>query len=46
MYYTEYNPLTGEEVYVPKSNEEKRMQRALLQYNKKENYKLVLKALE
>jgi len=46
MYYTSFNPLTGEEVYIPKDNEEKRMQRALLQYNKKENYKLVLKALE
>lgn len=46
MYYTGVNPLTGEEVYVPKSSEEKRMQRALLQYNKKENYDIVLKALE
>lgn len=46
MYYTGFNPLTGEEVYVPKSNEEKRMQRALLQYNKRENYNMVLKALE
>jgi uncharacterized radical SAM protein YgiQ len=46
MYYTGFNPITGEEVYVPKSNEEKRMQRALLQYNKKENYKWVLNALE
>jgi uncharacterized radical SAM protein YgiQ len=46
MYYTGYNPLTGEEVYVPKDNEERKMQRALLQYNKKENYNWVLKALE
>lgn len=46
MYYTGINPLTGEEVYVPKDNEERKMQRALLQYNKKENYTWVLKALE
>lgn len=46
MYYTELNPLTGEKVYVPKSSEEKRMQRALLQYNKRDNYGLVLKALK
>jgi len=46
MYYTGFNPLTGEEVYVSKSSEEKRMQRALLQYNKKENYDIVFKALE
>lgn len=46
MYYTGFNPFTGEEVYVPKDKEERRMQRALLQYNKKENYNIVLKALE
>lgn len=46
MYYTEKNPLTGEDVYVPKSYEDKKMQRALLQYKKKENYNLVLKALK
>lgn len=46
MYYTGFNPLTGEEVYIPKDKEERRMQRALLQYNKKENYTTVLKALE
>lgn len=46
MYYTGYNPLTGEQVYVPKDNEERKMQRALLQYNRKENYTWVLKALE
>lgn len=46
MYYTGYNPLNGEEVYIPKDKEERRMQRALLQYSKKENYNMVLKALE
>lgn len=45
MYYTGLNPLNMEKVYVPKSFEEKKMQRALMQYNKKENYKLVYKAL-
>ena len=45
MYYTGINPLTGEKVYVPKSEEEKRMQRALLQYKKPENYELVKEAL-
>ncbi len=46
MYYTGINPLTNEAVHVPKDKEERRMQRALLQYNKKENYDIVLKALE
>lgn len=46
MYYTGLNPLTGEEVYIPKSLEERKMQRALMQYNKKENYELVLNALK
>ena len=32
MYYTGLNPLTGEKVYVPRTREEKRLQRALLQY--------------
>lgn len=46
MYYTEMNPLTGKKVYVPKSVEDKKMQRALMQYKKRENYGLVLKALK
>ena len=46
MYYTGFNPLTNEEVYVPKDIEERKMQRALLQYSKKENYELVMKALK
>ena len=45
MYYTGINPITGEDVYVPKDIEERKMQRALMQYNKKENYELVYKAL-
>ncbi|MGM0436973.1 MAG: YgiQ family radical SAM protein [Bacillota bacterium] len=46
MYYSGYDPLTMEKVYIPKSKKEKNMQRALLQYNYKENYNLVYKALK
>ncbi|SCN26273.1 putative radical SAM protein YgiQ [Clostridium sp. N3C] len=45
MYYTGINPMTGEKVYVPKTQEEKDMQRALLQYKLPKNYNLVKKAL-
>ncbi len=45
MYYTSINPETGEEIFVPKTAEEKRMQRALLQYRKPENYEVVKEAL-
>lgn len=45
MYYTEINPLTGENVYVPKTQKEKNMQRALLQFNLPENYNIVKEAL-
>ncbi len=45
MYYTGLNPLTMEEVYVAKSMEEKKMQRALIHFHKKENRGLVEKAL-
>jgi len=44
MYYTGVNPLTMETVYVP-IGREKNMQRALVQYNKRENYLLVHEAL-
>ena len=46
MYYTELDPLTGESVYVAKDIREKRMQRALLHFHKKENRELVREALE
>ncbi|MBN2897892.1 MAG: YgiQ family radical SAM protein [Clostridia bacterium] len=46
MFYTGLNPITGEAVYVPKSWEEKQMQRALLQYKNPKNYDLVVKALK
>lgn len=45
MYYTGINPLTSEKVYVPKTVEEKSMQRALLQFSVPKNYDLVKKAL-
>lgn len=45
MFYTGLNPLTGEEIYVPRTPAEKAQQRALLQYFKPENRQIVLKAL-
>ena len=45
MYYTEIDPMTMKPVYVPKTFEEKQMQRALLQFRYPENYRLVEKAL-
>lgn len=46
MYYTELDPRDGKKIYVAKSPEEKLMQRSLLQYRKKENKEIVLKALK
>lgn len=46
MFYTGYDPRTMKKVYVPKTPKEKAMQRALLQYRKKENYHLVIEALK
>ena len=45
MYYTEMDPLTMEPVYVAKTAEEKKMQRALIHFHKNENRKTVEKAL-
>ena len=45
MFYTGLDPYTMEPVYVPRKYEEKQLQRALLQYYKKENRELVEKAL-
>jgi uncharacterized radical SAM protein YgiQ len=45
MYYTGLDPLTGEEVYVARSGRERRLQRALLQFFKPENYFDVHEAL-
>ena len=46
MFYTEIDPRNMKSVYVPKTGREKAMQRALLQYRKKENYRLVSEALK
>ena len=45
MFYTELDPYTLEPVYVPKSEREKSMQRALLQYFIPENKQKVIQAL-
>ncbi len=45
MYYTGLDPYTLEEVYVPKTAEEKGMQRALLQYFRPQNQRRVIEAL-
>ena len=45
MYYTGLDPRTMEPVYVPRSPEEKAMQRALLQFQDPANRRLVLAAL-
>lgn len=48
MYYTGLDPRPGRnftDVYVPRGRE-KRLQRALLQFNRRENYSLVREALE
>ena len=45
MFYTGVDPRTMEPVYVPRDPHEKAMQRALIQYRKPENYKLVKEAL-
>ncbi len=46
MYYTGIDPISGEEVYVPHGARQRRLQRALLQYFKPENYADVRAALE
>ncbi len=46
MYYTGINPITNEEIYVPKTQEEKALQRALLQFSFPENRKKVIEALK
>ncbi len=46
MYYTELDPFTMKPVYVPKDMQEKKLQRALMHYNKPENKGLVKTALK
>jgi uncharacterized radical SAM protein YgiQ len=45
MYYTGLDPRTMKKIHIPNSFHEKRVQRALLQYNKPYNYKYVKEAL-
>ena len=45
MFYTGVDPRTMKPVYIPRGPHEKAMQRALIQYRKPENYKLVKEAL-
>ncbi len=45
MFYTGLDPRTMKPVYVPKTFEEKAMQRALLQSSRPENYQIIKKAL-
>ena len=46
MYYTGLDPMTGKEVYVARGAHQRRLQRALMQYWKPENYAAVREALE
>ena len=46
MFYTGMNPYTLEPVFVPRTPEEKSMQRALLQYFLPQNHRLVVKGLK
>ena len=45
MYYTGLDPRTMQKVFVPRSYEDKAMQRALLQFKDAKNYPLVRRAL-
>ncbi|MCC8044248.1 MAG: YgiQ family radical SAM protein [Clostridiales bacterium] len=45
MYYTGLDPRTMQPVYVEKNPHRKKLQRALMQYRKPENYELVAEAL-
>ena len=45
MYYTWLDPFTMKKVYVASTPEEKRMQRALLQFNRPQNHAAVRAAL-
>ena len=45
MYYTGLDPRTMESIYVPRGERERKLQRALLQFDKRENWPLVQEAL-
>ncbi|MDC7221119.1 MAG: YgiQ family radical SAM protein [Spirochaetales bacterium] len=46
IYYSGIDPRNGKEVFVEKKERERKKQRALLQYNRRENEKLVVEALK
>lgn len=46
IYHTGIDPLTGAEVYVPRSEKEKQLQKALLLFHLPENRRLVVEALQ
>lgn len=46
MFYTGIDPMTGKEIYTPTDYREKQMQRALLQYRRPQNHRLVREALK
>jgi len=46
IYYTGMDPFTKEKIYVPVLESERKMHRALMQYFKKENIPLIIKALK
>lgn len=45
MFYTGMDPITMKKVYIPKSQKEKAMQRAMLQFRNPKNYEMVHQAL-
>ena len=45
MFYTGLDPYTLKEIYVPRTDREKGMQRALLQYYEPKNHAIVVRAL-
>ena len=46
MYYTAKDPFTGNPVYVPKGERERKLHRSLIQFKNKENKKYVIEALK
>jgi len=46
MYYTGHDPFTNKPVYVARTSRERKLQRALLQYNKPHNLPLIKEALK
>ncbi|HHE04899.1 MAG TPA: YgiQ family radical SAM protein [candidate division WOR-3 bacterium] len=46
MYYTEIDPIGGDNIYVAKKESEKKLHRAIIQFFKKENREIVKRALK